>query len=124
MNRKAAFLVIVVFVLGLALGGLSMHLAADRFGNGRGVRKDTPQVVEELTRVLVLTPDQQKQVTTILEDTRAKYQAIYEQYRPQMEQARQQGRQNIRAILTAEQLHKFEAHLQKIDEARKKRNAR
>lgn len=120
MNRKAAFLVAVVFVLGLALGGLSTHLAADRLGGNHGKKSWT----EELTRELNLTPDQQAQLKTILDETRGKFEAIYEQYRPQMDQARREGRQKIRGILSPEQLPKFEAFLQRVDEARKKKNGR
>jgi len=120
MNRRAAFLVVVVFVLGLALGGLSMHLAANRFGGNHGKKSFT----EELTRELNLTPAQQTQLSAILEETRGKFSAIYEQYRPQIDQARRDGRQNIRAILTEEQLPKFEQFLQRVDDARKKKNGR
>lgn len=124
MNRKAAFLVVVVFVFGLALGGLSMHLAADRFGVGHAPKKDGSRTVDELTTQLNLSPEQREQLRAVLAETRGKYQAIYEQYRPQMELARQQGRQNIRAILTPEQLPKFEAWLARIDESRRKKNGR
>jgi hypothetical protein len=124
MNRKAIFLVAIVFVLGLALGGLSMHLAADRLGVGHGSKKDSSRTVEELTRELQLTPEQQKLLAETLAETRSKYQRIYEQYRPQLEQARQEGRQRIRGFLTAEQLPKFEAWLAKVDEARKRKNNR
>lgn len=122
MNRKAVFLVVVVFVLGLALGGLSMHLAADRFGEHP--RKGSSRMVEELTRELSLTAEQQKQLAATLEETKTKFQAIYEPIRPQIEQARQEGRQKIRAFLTSEQLPKFETYLHKLDEERKKKNGR
>jgi len=124
MNRKAVFLVVVVFVLGLALGGLSMYVAADHFGVGSGGRRGPQRMVAQLTGELNLTAEQQQKLTATLEDTRSRYQAVYEQYRPQIEQIRQEGRQKIRAFLTAEQLPKFEAYLQRIDEARKKRNGR
>ena len=125
MNRKAVLLVAIVFVLGLVLGGLSTHLAADRLGVGHPKGgKDSSRVLEELTRELNLTPEQQQQLTATLAETRGKYQAIYEQYRPQIEQARREGRQKIRTFLTEEQLPKFEAWLQKMDEARRKKNGR
>lgn len=124
MNRKAVFLVVVVFVLGLALGGLSMYVFADQFGVGCGGRKGPQRWVERLTSELNLTPEQQRQVTATLEDTRARYEVVYEQYRPQIEQIRQEGRQKIRTFLTADQLPKFEAYLQRLDESRKKRNGR
>jgi len=121
MNWKAAWLVILVFVLGLALGGLSMRLAADRFWAGPHGPRDPARILQELTLELSLTPEQQKQLSTVLEDTKRKFDAIHEQYRPQIEQVRQGGRQRIRAILTKEQLAKFEARLQRLDEERKKR---
>ena len=126
MNRKAVFLVMAVFVLGLVLGGLSTHLVSvyGGFESGSRGHREPAKVVEELTHELNLNPDQQKQLTTTLEETRAKFQAIYDQYRPQREHVRQEARQKIRAFLTPEQLPKFEAWLQKIDEARKKRNGR
>jgi hypothetical protein len=86
--------------------------------------KDSSRIVEELTRELNLTSEQQLQLTATLAETRGKYQAIYEQYRPQIEQARREGRQKIRTFLTEEQLPKFEAWLQRMDEARKKKNGR
>ncbi len=121
MNRKAAWLVILVFLLGLALGGLSMHLAAKRFWAGPPGPKDSARILQEMTRDLSLTPEQQKQLAAIVEDTKAKYHAIYEQYRPQIEQVRQEGRQRIRAILTKDQQAKFEARLERMDQERKKR---
>jgi len=123
MNRRAVFLVVVVFLLGLVLGGLTVYLGAERFGLSYG-RWGSGRTVEQLTRELNLTPEQQQKLTATLEETRSRYQAVYELYRPQIELARQEGRQRIRAFLTAEQLPKFEAYLQRIDEARKKRSAR
>jgi len=119
MNRRATVLVVAVFVLGLVLGALGMHLAGDVSEVGASGKRD---VVGELTRQLVLNPGQQKQLETILGETRAKFHAISEQSRPQIDEARREGRQKIREILTAEQLPKFEAWLQRVDEARKKKN--
>lgn len=124
MNRKAVILVVVVFALGLALGGLSMYVAAEQFGFGPSGRRGSQRMVEQLTAELKLTSEQQQRLTATLEETRTRYQAVYEQYRPQIEQIRQEGRQKIRTFLTAEQLPKFEAYLQRLDEARKKRNGR
>jgi Spy/CpxP family protein refolding chaperone len=121
MNRRAVFLVVLVFLLGLALGGLTVYLEAEQFGLAYG-RRGSGRTVERLTRELNLTAEQQQKLSATLDETRSRYQAVYEQYRPQIEQARQEGRQKIRGFLTAEQLPKFEAYLQRIDEARKKRN--
>jgi Spy/CpxP family protein refolding chaperone len=78
--------------------------------------------VEELTRVANLTPDQQHQLEGILTQLHSEYKALHEQSDIQIDQARQKGRNQIRAILTPEQQPKFEEFLKKMDEERK-RNA-
>ena len=124
MNRKAVALVVLVFVLGLALGALSMYVAGNRIFAGERGRNGPARVVERLTSELALTAEQQKRLTAILEETNGKYRTIYDQMRPQMEEIRQQGRQKIRGILTQEQLPKFEEWLRRVDEERRKRGPR
>jgi hypothetical protein len=121
-RSEAALLVLVVFVLGVLLGGLGNHLWGERVW-GRQNPPGPPsrvQIVSELTRELQLTPDQQQQLGTIVDDTKAKIRAAYAPADAQREQLRQQGRARIRAILTPEQLPKFEAFMARIDEQRKK----
>ncbi len=117
MNRKALLVVAMVFVLGVAVGAMGFYLASSRV---MAERRAT--VVERLTLELSLTAEQQQHVSAILEETKKNYNAIYDPIRPQMEAARREGRQKIRAILTPEQLPKFEEHLRRIDEERAKRN--
>lgn len=119
MNRKATLLVVMVFVFGVTIGALGYYVAA-----GQVNAKPRPTVVERLTTELNLTPEQQKQVSDILDATRKNYDSIYAPIRPQMEAARQDGRQRIRTILTPEQLTKFEEHLRRIDEERSRRGTK
>lgn len=119
---EAAILVLVVFVLGVLLGGLGNHLWGERVW-GHSTPPGPPshtQIVSELTSELQLTSDQQQQLSAIVEDTRAKIHAAYAPADAQREQLRQQGRARVRAILTPEQLPKFEAFMARIDEQRKK----
>lgn len=118
MNRKAALLVIGVFLLGIALGATAMY-TVPRVVSAPPKPQGMARVVSELTNQLNLTPQQQEQLTTILNETKAKYDAIYEPVKPQMEQARQEGRARIRALLTADQMPKYEAYLKQLDERRK-----
>ena len=127
MNRKASILVVVVFVLGIVLGALGLHVAAVRGWTGPVPAHKSlgrAQMVEQITRELGLSPDQQEQLEAVLAETRGKYNAIYEQVRPQMEQARQEGRERIRKFLTAEQNPKFEEMMRRLDEERRKREHR
>ena len=122
-TRKAALWVGLVFLLGAALGGV--------LGNVFGVhaRNAPPQLteverraqkVQRLTQELNLTPDQQKQIEAIIARVQAQYKAIHQSTEPQIDEARQKGREQIRAILTPEQKPKFEDFLRRLDEERKK----
>ncbi len=121
-RREAALLVFVVFLLGVLLGGLANHLWGERVW-GRQNPPGSPtrdQLVGDLTHDLQLNADQQQQLGVIVDDTRAKIHAAYAPADAQREELRQQGRARIRAILTPEQLPKFEAFMQRLDEQRKK----
>jgi len=128
MNRKATVLVILVFLLGIALGAVGMRVAEQKVWGDRrderGRAGGPSRMVEQLTRELALTAEQQQQLNSILEETRKQYETTYTTIRPQMEQTRQEGRGRIRSMLTPEQLPKFEGYLRRIDEERKKRERR
>ena len=128
MNRKATVLVILLFLLGIALGAVGMRVAEQKVWGDRrddhGRMGGAARFVEQLTQEVGLTATQQQQLNTILEETRKKYEATYTTIRPQMEQIRQEGRSRIRTMLTPEQLPKFEGYLKRIDEERKNRERR
>jgi Spy/CpxP family protein refolding chaperone len=130
-KRRAALWVAVVFVLGAALGGLFGYF----YGHRGTVAASNPplsepqrrvQRVEQLTQELGLTKDQKQQLDSALSQLHAEYKSIREQSNQQlnseMDQARQKGRDQIRALLTPEQKPKFEEFLKRLDEERK-RNA-
>jgi Spy/CpxP family protein refolding chaperone len=119
---EAALLVLVVFLLGVLLGGVGNHLWGERVW-GKQVTTTTPskgQIVNDLTRELQLTADQQKQLGAIVDDTRAQWRTLYSTIEPQHEQIRQQSRDRIRAILTPDQKPKFEEFMKRLDEQRQK----
>jgi len=126
-KRKAAAWVAVVFVLGAALGGVFGYF----YGHRSSVSAANPplsepqrraQRVDQLTRELSLTNDQRQQLDATLSQLHAQYKAIHDQSEAETEQARQKGRDQVRAILTPEQKPKFEEFLKRMDEERK-RNA-
>lgn len=126
-NRKAIALLLVLFLLGIALGALGTYLASGRIWGTHAAGERTPvqkraRVLERLTQELNLTADQRKQLEGILADTQAKYDAIHQQMMPQFDQVRHQSREQIRAILTPEQRPKFEEFLRRVDEERRKRS--
>jgi hypothetical protein len=66
-----------------------------------------------------LTSAQSQQVDAILLQRHTEVKAIHDQTDAQIEQVRQKGRGQVRAILTAEQQPKFEEFLKTLDQQRK-----
>ena len=113
-------------MLGGALGGVLGSLFA-RYSVSAANPPMTKQArqarrVEQLTGEVNLTDSQKRQLDAILTKVRAEITAIREQTDSQVDQERQRGRNQIRAILTPEQKPKFEDLITRIDEERK-RNA-
>ena len=123
-TRKAALWVGVVFLLGAALGGVLGYLFAHRPVSAANPPLSEPerraQKVQEVTRELSLTPQQAQQVDAILLQRHAETKAIHDQTDAQLDAVRQKGRAQVRAILTPEQLPKFEEFLKQMDEQRKR----
>ncbi len=123
-SRKAVLWVFGVFLLGLAIGGvggyaLSRHYTASA-APGKTEAGRRAHMIERMRGELLLTQPQQARVDEILNELQGKYRAIHEQTAPQSDAARQQAREEIRAILTPEQKPKFEDFLRRLDEERKK----
>jgi Spy/CpxP family protein refolding chaperone len=66
-----------------------------------------------------LTSAQSQQVDAILLARHTDVKTIHDQTDAQIEQVRQKGREQIRAILTPEQIPKFEEFLKDLDQHRK-----
>jgi Spy/CpxP family protein refolding chaperone len=119
---EAAVLVVIVFLLGALLGGVGNHVWGERVWGKQTVsaQPTKSEIVKNLTKELELTPDQQKQLGAVVDDTRAQWRALYTTIEPRHEEIRQQSRDRIRAILTPDQKPKFEEFMKRIDEQRQK----
>ena len=124
VKQKAALWVGVVFVLGITLGGvLGYTFAARTHGDVLEPVSDQARrehKVEQLTKELGLTLDQSKKLDTVLIEAQARYKAMHEADQPQVEAIRKTSRDEIRAFLTPEQVPKFEEHIRKLEEERRK----
>ena len=123
-NRKAVLWVLLVFVLGIALGGLGVYAFTSRVLAARRVGpRNAASTTAMFTRDLNLDPDQQKQILAIINDTRAHYAELHDKFAPEYERVRQAGRDRIRQMLTEAQKPKFEDLLRQMDEDRRKRES-
>ena len=108
-SRKAFFLVFLVFALGIALGALGTYVVTTRVLAAHSPAVRSPaSTIAVFTRDLNLTPEQQKQIQAILNDTRAHYAEIHKRDDPEYDKTREEGRDRIRQVLTPEQGPKFE----------------
>jgi flagellar basal body-associated protein FliL len=124
-TRKAALWVGLVFLLGVALGGLGGYVFVHQKSTVTNAGPTTDaakraQKVRELTALAKLTPEQSQQVDAIIADIQSQLKSIRKTVEPQVDEARQRGREHIRAILSAEQKPKFEEFIRKLDEERKR----
>jgi Spy/CpxP family protein refolding chaperone len=123
-TRKAAIWVVIVFLLGAVAGGMLGYVyAAHHSVSAASAPLPEPERrargVARLTQELGLTSDQAKEVDAIIMQRHAEMKAIHDQSDSQIDQLRQRGRDQIRAILTPEQKPKYEEFLQKLDAERK-----
>jgi hypothetical protein len=120
---EAAALFLVVFVLGATFGVLGAHMWAQRVSGEAAPINTKPtrdQIMQDLTQRLQLTPDQQKSIAAAIDDTRARWQALYAPLDAPREQIRQEGRAKVRAVLTPQQQVKFDEEMRQLDEQRRK----
>lgn len=92
-----------------ALAALSLvPLAAQAWGRG-GHRGPSPErAVERLTEELSLTADQQSQVKTIMEENFAKGAEMRQTHRKEMDALRDETHESLAAVLSPEQVQKFD----------------
>lgn len=125
VQQKATFWLALVFVLGTALGAVLGYAFAHRSYAASTptqltVEQRRAQKREQLVRDVGLSPEQQTQVTAILDEAQGAYKAIHAVSDPQVDAVRQKSRDKIRLILTADQKPKFEEFIRKMDEERKR----
>jgi len=110
----------------VVLGGVGNHLWGQRVWGGQpsaSTKVTRQQIIEDTTRQLQLTPDQQQKLAAILQQWHDRWQALNAPVDIQKEQIRQEGRAQIRAMLTPDQQVKFDAMMKQVDGQRKKEAA-
>ena len=120
VQQKASLWLGVIFLLGIALGGVLGYAFAHRSYAAAPAQlkaeQRRAQRREQLAREVGLTAEQQSQVIAILDQAQTEYKAI----QPQIDTVRQKSRDKIRQLLTPEQKPKFEEFLRKMDEEHKR----
>lgn len=113
--------VVLVFFLGILCGFLATHLLCNcRFESilSSGAQAREEAIVSRLDSKLDLNDRQVEQVRAIVHETQEEIQSVRSQIRPQTEAVIEKAQVKIRAILTSEQVNKYEqmiaAHKEKF----------
>jgi Spy/CpxP family protein refolding chaperone len=119
MKKSLAFVAVLgLFLLGVVIGALGMHLVQvnrfmprpDRF-MADGVHG--PVFFERLESRLDLTAEQSRQIGEILQDAREEGRAMHEEMLPRVHGLIEATQESIREVLTPEQREKFDQILQR-----------
>lgn len=125
--RKARLWLAVVFVLGMAIGGVFGYSFAHR--TLAAPLATAPQLSEperrarrvaDMTKELGLTPEQATHFDAVIHQTHDQMKAVRDKSDADVEALRQNARNEMRQLLTPEQKPEFEALAQKMDAERKK----
>jgi hypothetical protein len=123
---KGKILVFAVFFIGIATGILIMNFYETRVAGQTGVpdsRNRGPRQVERVHDYLGLDQAQREQVNIILEEGRKEVRQLRMESRPRMEAIEAQTHARIRAVLTPDQLTRYEEYRRSVRE-RGRRNRR
>jgi Spy/CpxP family protein refolding chaperone len=132
-QSKARFIVVSVFVIGFAAGALSLNLYQQLNPSSKpnGPRGGAEVLIRRMNEEVGLASDQQEQIKKILDETGEKYREIRKEmdpalknFEPRFNAVRQESRDRIRALLTPEQLPKYEEMVQKHDKIREQERER
>lgn len=113
-RREAAILFVAACVLGVVFGGVgdrlwNQHLSGELIAVITRARPTNDQLITNFCQMVKLSAQQRKQLADIMDDTEAKWRALYAPLDAQREAIRQQGRTRVRAIFKPEQIPKFES---------------
>jgi flagellar biosynthesis chaperone FliJ len=121
-KSEAGILVLIVFALGILVGGLGNHVWGQRVWGMRNTRPAHSDIVAEFTQRLDLTAAQQQQVKAIVDDTSQQWHELYAPVDRKRDEIREQSRTRLRAVMTPEQLSKFDEFIHELDVQRQQRS--
>jgi hypothetical protein len=124
-RREAAILFVAVFVLGVVFGGVGDRLWNQHVSGEAAVitvpgpHATRDQLIDNFSQAVKLTPDQRKQLVSIMDNTGSQLKSLYAPLDGQREALRLQCRSRIRAILAPSQIPAFEEYMKRVDQQRK-----
>lgn len=118
---QAKLLIVVVFAVGLLTGAVLMDVYETRVfsrSDGGDRRAGLFRHDPSFSEFLELTEEQQVEVRAILETTRESFRQLRRQTRPMYDELRENSRNQIRALLTEEQLERYDTWMEQAERDR------
>src|SRR5258707_3966883 len=124
IRQKASLWLAIVFILGAALGGVLGYAFAHRSYAAEpsvlSAEARRAQRKERLTKDVGLNPDQQRQVSAILDQAQGDYKAVHTVMDPQIEAVRQKTREKIRGVLNEDHKPKVAGFIRQMHQERRR----
>ena len=131
-TTRAKLLVFAVFVIGGLTGALLFSVYETRWDTNRDPRRSQEQVNQEVYDLLELTPEQRQQFKSIVAASRPDFEKLWAENRKLLDQVlepnrkkaadlQQQTRTKIRAILTEEQVKRYNQYNEDNERRRQRR---
>lgn len=125
VRRKATVWLVLVFVLGAATGGVFGYTMAHRSYAWTSPPMQTDDQkrahkLEVMTQQIGLDQDQVKKMDAIIAQAQAEGRTVREKSDTDMDAVRTKARSAMRAVLTPEQMPKFEEYVNGLDAERKR----
>jgi hypothetical protein len=117
----AGLLLLATFVLGGFFGGAVSTYAERRDFAKRHGNKERPTYVDRLDQEVSLRPPQRDSISAILDRHRPVMDSLWAIVGPQFDSERESIRREIRAVLSPEQLERYNAMTQRQDSRRLER---
>ncbi|HLC21418.1 MAG TPA: hypothetical protein VJM10_04840 [Candidatus Methylomirabilis sp.] len=120
---KVLLAFLTIFLLGFAVGAMSLTVYHRRLETGRQStwtgRFDRERYVKQMTEAVGIRPEQMAALNGVLDETRKEFLALRKQLNPQFDEIRRRARNRIRGILSPEQQARFELFVKRWDEERR-----
>ena len=105
----AGFVALLLFLCGAAVGALAHRYYAITVVNAKTTAEDFRQAyIREMRTKVHLTDDQVSKLNSILDDTKSKYKAVRDSYRPEMLKIKNEQISQVTSILTRQQVPLYE----------------
>ena len=99
---------VLLFCCGAAAGALAHRYFESRVVSAKTAEDFRQHYVSEMKSNLKLNAEQVDQLQKILDETKAKYKAVRDRYRPEMLQVKAEQVERVKSILTPEQIPAYD----------------